>query len=52
MNPHRLTDAHKKVRFDICQSPLLRLQRKEFLKNVMTGGGSWILYDNDAQHAI
>ena len=52
MNPHRLTDTHKKVRVNICQSLLLHLHRKEFLKNLVTGGESWILYDNDARHAI
>ena len=52
MNPHQLTDTHKKVGVNICQSLLLHLHRKEFLKNLVTGGENWILYDNDAQHAI
>ena len=52
MNPHRLTDTHKKVRVNICQSLSLRLHRKKFLKNLVIGGESWILYDNDARHAI
>ena len=52
MNPHRLTDTHKKVHVNICQSLLLHLHRKEFLENLVTGGESWILYDNDARHAI
>ena len=52
MNSHRLTDTHKKVHVNICQSLPLRLHRKEFLKNLVTGDESWILYDNDARHAI
>ena len=52
MNPHRLTNAHKKVRVNICQSLPLHLHRKEFRKNLMIGDESWILYDNDARHAI
>ena len=52
MNSHRLTNAHKKVRVNICQSLPLHLHRKEFLKNLVTGGESWILYDNDARHSI
>ncbi|PAV59234.1 hypothetical protein WR25_09884 [Diploscapter pachys] len=52
MGPHRLTDTHKQVRVNICQSLPLHLHRKEFLKNLVTGSESWILYDNDAQHAI
>jgi len=52
MSPHQLTDTHKKVRVNIRQSLPFRLHRKEFLKNLVTGGESWILYDNDAQYAI
>ena len=52
MSPHRLTDAHKQVRANICQSLPLHLHQKEFLKSLVTGGESWILYDNDARYAI
>lgn len=50
--PHRLTDSHKQVRVNICESLLFQPYRKEFLKDLVTGDESWILYDNDARHAV
>lgn len=49
--PHRLTAANRAARVSICQSLLLRPQRKDFLASLVTGDESWILYQNDARTA-
>lgn len=49
--PHRLTDDNKNCRVTICQSLLLRHNRKEFLEDLVTGDESWVLYDNGTRLA-
>ena len=44
--PHQLSDSNKAARVSICESLLLRPHRKEFLKEVVTGDESWVLYVN------
>uniref|UniRef100_W6NEW6 Transposase domain containing protein n=1 Tax=Haemonchus contortus TaxID=6289 RepID=W6NEW6_HAECO len=43
--PHRLTDAQKQARVNICESLLFQPNRKDFLADLVTGDESWILYD-------
>ena len=44
--PHELRDSDRANRMSICQSLLLRPHRKDFLRNVVTGDESWVLYAN------
>lgn len=50
--PHRLTDAHKQVRINICESLLFQPHRKDFLEDLVTGDESWVVYNNDARQAV
>lgn len=50
--PHALTDGQRMTRLSICQSLLLRSNRKDFLEDVVTGDESWILYDAAARRAF
>lgn len=49
--PHQLSSADRAVRVSVCQSLLLRPQRKDFLANLVTGDESWILYKNNTRTA-
>lgn len=44
--PHELRDSEKASRISICESLLLRPHRKEFLRDIVTGDESWVLYVN------
>ena len=50
--PHVLTDSTRFTRISICQSLLLRPQRKEFLRDLITGDESWVLYDSNTRRAL
>ena len=50
--PHQLTEGQRIVRTTICQSNLLRPNRKDFLQDLVTGDESWILYNNNTRHAV
>lgn len=44
--PHKLTEAQKNRRIDICHSFLVQHQRKSFLWKIVTGDEKWIYYEN------
>ncbi|KHJ94099.1 hypothetical protein OESDEN_05977 [Oesophagostomum dentatum] len=44
--PHTLIEPNKASRVNICESLLLSPHRKNFLKDLVTGDESWILYVN------
>ncbi|EYC37441.1 hypothetical protein Y032_0791g2369 [Ancylostoma ceylanicum] len=49
---HFLTDGTRFTLVSICQSLLLRPQRKEFLEDLIIGDESWILFDSNAHRAV
>ncbi|EYB81811.1 hypothetical protein Y032_0373g170 [Ancylostoma ceylanicum] len=50
--PHVLTDGMRFTRVSICQSLLLRPQRKEFPEDLIIGDESCVLYDSNAHRAV
>ncbi len=44
--PHELRDSDKACRISIAESLLLRAHRNDFLKDIVTGDETWVLYIN------
>ena len=44
--PHELTEKNLMDRISICDSLYERTEERPFLKQVVMGGGKWIIYSN------
>ena len=51
LTPHNLSPGNKTTRVNICRDLLGQPRLRDFLKTVVTGDESWILYDNTTRQA-